>query len=418
MSPRRILHVLSQRPLLTGSGVALDALVRQAATAGWDQAALVGVPADDRPQVGGLPPERILAVTFASPDGGAVPDLDFPVPGMSDVMPYRSSVWSRMTPAQLAAYREVWTRRLEAARDDFQPELIHTNHLWLVSALVRKVFADIPVVLSCHATGLRQLELCPHLADEVVRGCGDIDRFCVLREDHRERLAAVLDIDPQRITITGAGYNDAIFHPDPATARGPGDILYVGKYSAAKGVPQLLEAFTALALERPGLRLHIAGSGAGPEADRLADRMDAMAPAVVRHGQLGQADLADLMRRCAVCVLPSFYEGVPLVLVEAAACGCRIVATDLPGVREQLAPALGPWLHAVPMPRLETVDRPVAADLPCFVTDLQAGLARALDAAPATPPDLSGFTWGAVAGRIQGIWQELLPGWGPGVQGR
>ena len=46
------------------------------------------------------------------------------------------------------------------------------------------------------------------------------------------------------------------------------------------------------------------------------------------------------MRRCAVCVLPSFYEGVPLVLVEAAACGCRIVATALPGVIEQIAPYL------------------------------------------------------------------------------
>ena len=37
-------------------------------------------------------------------------------------------------------------------------------------------------------------------------------------------------------------------------------------------------------------------------------------------------------------VLPSFYEGVPLVLAEAAACGCRLVATALPGVREALAP--------------------------------------------------------------------------------
>ena len=57
--------------------------------------------------------------------------------------------------------------------------------------------------------------------------------------------------------------------------------------------------------------------------------MEDLVPLVTMHGQLDQPALADLMRRCAVCVLPSFYEGVPLVLVEAAACGCRLVSTDL-----------------------------------------------------------------------------------------
>ena len=56
--------------------------------------------------------------------------------------------------------------------------------------------------------------------------------------------------------------------------------------------------------------------------------MLSMAPAVTLHGQLNQPQLAVLMRRCGVCVLPSFYEGLPLVLIEAAACGCRIVAAE------------------------------------------------------------------------------------------
>ena len=42
----RVLHTLSQRPSLTGSGVTLDALAREAA-AGWSQRALIGVPAGD-----------------------------------------------------------------------------------------------------------------------------------------------------------------------------------------------------------------------------------------------------------------------------------------------------------------------------------------------------------------------------------
>ena len=46
---RRVLHLLSQRPGRTGSGVTVQALVREAAAAGWAQAVVVGTPADDPP---------------------------------------------------------------------------------------------------------------------------------------------------------------------------------------------------------------------------------------------------------------------------------------------------------------------------------------------------------------------------------
>lgn len=65
---RTVLHVLSQRPSLTGSGVTLDALVRLAAAAGWNQAAVVGVPADSpAPHVGALPDARIHRLPFGAP---------------------------------------------------------------------------------------------------------------------------------------------------------------------------------------------------------------------------------------------------------------------------------------------------------------------------------------------------------------
>ncbi len=411
----RILHVLSQRPLLTGSGISLDTLVRLSRRNRWHQAVAVGVPADDpSPQVGDLPLRQIFPLYFApdSPNSNCAPDLDFPVPGMSDVMPYASSVWSQLEPDQIEAYRHAWTAHLEHIRQKFDPQLVHTNHLWLVSSLARQVFADIPLVLTCHATGLRQLELCPHLAAEVISGCRRVDHFCVLRQDHRHRLAQLLDIDPQRITVTGAGYREDLFHTRTEALLNPDHLLYVGKYSAAKGLPQLLSAVKELAPLQPGLRLHIAGSGAGPEAQALAELMNAMTPTVIQHGQLGQPELADLMRRCGICVLPSFYEGVPLVLVEAAACGCRLVANALPGITEQLSPCLGERLHLVPLPRLEDVDQPLASDLPTYQADLNSALVQALAQTRRGPNleplDLSRFTWTFICENIRQIWQALL----------
>ena len=61
----RVLHILSQRPSLTGSGITLDAIVRHASATGWEQRVVVGVPAgDSRPEVGGLAPDEIRPLIF------------------------------------------------------------------------------------------------------------------------------------------------------------------------------------------------------------------------------------------------------------------------------------------------------------------------------------------------------------------
>jgi len=410
----RILHILSQRPSRTGSGVTLDSLVRLADESGWQQSAIVGVPADElQPTVGGLAGEHIHPVFFGSRAPARGPMLEFPVPGMSDVMPYPSSVWSDLDAPSLAKYRQIWSEHIRQVIESTRPDLVHSNHIWLMSSLLKDVAPNLPVVTTCHATGLRQLELCPRLADEVIAGCRRNDHFFVLRRDHRDQLAAILKVPAARITICGAGFREDLFHPAAAGVVSAefrtGNWLYVGKYSAAKGLPQLLESFAHALAIRPDLRLHIAGSGAGAEAERLQHQMEAMAPAVVLHGQLDQRTLSHLMVRCSLCVLPSFYEGVPLVLVEAAACGCRIVSTDLPGVREQLAPTLGDTLRMVPLPDLDGIDTPRPENLPVFVDSLLVALLAAEDAGPAPGTlDLREFTWEAVFERVAGRWRELL----------
>jgi len=411
LSSRRVLHVLSQRPSQTGSGITLESMVTQARAAGWDQAAVVGIPAGlDPVQVGNLPRSRIHPLTFAPSDPMATSGaLDFPLPGMSDVMPYPSSVWSQLDSGQLDRYRAAWRTHLTAVIADFRPNLIHTHHIWLVSSLLRSLAPDTPLVAHCHATGLRQLSLCPALAREVVDGCRAIDHFCVLRRDHRDQLADTLGVPLTRITVSGAGYREDVFHPTDGGPPPERHLLYVGKFAQAKGLPWLLDAVDRLTVDHPEVRLHVAGGGAGAEAENLRSRMAAMAPRVVMHGQVDQARLGDLMRTCRVMVLPSFYEGVPLVLVEAAACGCRLVATDLPGVREQIAPALGDRLIPVALPRLQGMDTPDPADLPRFTDDLTAALAAALSTPlPAGGCDLSGFTWQAVWGRVERVWEGLL----------
>jgi len=406
-----VLHVLSQRPGLTGSGVTLDALVRNAGRAGWDQHVVVGVPEDDpEPEVGGLSKCRVHPLGFGT---SALP---FPVPGMSDVMPYPSTRFSTMDRSQVNTYIEAWRSHLGRVISATSPDIIHSHHVWLMSSIIKDVAPQTPVFTHCHATGLRQMELCPDLSLRVRQGCGRIDGFGVLHQGHADQLVSALSVPADRIGVIGAGFRDELFHARGRREPAPRRILFIGKYSHSKGLPSLLDACQRLIDDGRNLELHIAGSGSGAEADELRSRMDAMAPSVVLHGQLAQPELANVMRESSVCVLPSFYEGLPLVLVEAFACGCRLVATALPGITEQLAPALDDALELIELPSMAGVDTPVAAELPAFSAHLCGALDRALAADPlgdpaVTRPDaLAAFTWDAVFERVEAIWHEMLGG--------
>ena len=400
----RVLHLLSQRPGRTGSGVTLDALVRHGNAAGHEQRVLVGTPAEDpQPVVGDLPSGQVTPLTFGA--GALGSDL----PGMSDVMPYVSSRFTCLEPGQVEDYRRAWRQALEQVIQDFRPQVVHSHHIWLLSSWVKDWLPETtPVLTHCHATGFRQMRLCPHLAEPVIRGCARNEAFCVLHGGHAVELAQTLGVASERIHRIGAGYREDLFHCRGRSFQKSKRMLFVGKLSQAKGLPSLLDAFAAMMPEE-GAELWVVGSGGAPESEALLKRMAGMAR-VRMFGAVDQARLADLMRQVDVCVLPSFYEGLPLVLVEAQACGCRLVASDLEGIRRELAPGLGDTLSLVSLPTLRGVDEPEPAALGAFAADLRRACTRALAAGPVRPDAefLKGYSWAAVFSRVEQIWKDLV----------
>lgn len=401
----RVLHLLSQRPLLTGSGITLEALVREASTAGWEQSVSVGIPQSaSHPVIGDLPPEKIHPLFFETPE------LPFHVPGMSDVMPYPSTRFSRMTPAEIRIYRRAWRQHISRLIGEFKPDLIHSHHLWIMSSILKDIAPSIPVLNHCHATGLRQMQLCRHLEPDLLRDLRRNEVFAVLHEAQRIEVIDKLGLPGDRVSVIGAGYREDLFHCRGRSAPESPQLLYIGKLSHSKGLPQLLQAFKTLRRHIAGLRLEIIGSGEGPESEEL--RAELLSTSGIRfHGRLQQEEIAPLMRRSSVCVLPSFYEGLPLVLVEAAACGCRLVATALPGIAAGLKPGLGRALELLPLPEMETIDRPRVQSLPAFVDNLVKKIKESLDRPPLASRELQAclenFRWRSVFQRVEVLWARL-----------
>lgn len=98
----RILHVIAQKPGHTGSGIFLMNLIRVAAQRGHDQCLVAGISAGDGKCGQDMPANlHFIPVLFETNE------LPFPVPGMSDEMPYPSTRYRQMTDETL----RLWEKR-------------------------------------------------------------------------------------------------------------------------------------------------------------------------------------------------------------------------------------------------------------------------------------------------------------------
>jgi len=75
-------------------------------------------------------------------------------------------------------------------------------------------------------------------------------------------------------------------------------------------------------LHQPWL-LHLVGGGTGEEKAEVLALTRPLGRRVVVHGPLPQEDMAAILRKVHLAVLPSFFRGLPLVVLEGLAAGCR-----------------------------------------------------------------------------------------------
>lgn len=142
--------------------------------------------------------------------------------------------------------------------------------------------------------------------------------------------------DPAAIRLVrGSGVDLRRFAALPEPAPQPFTIGFVGRMLADKGVPTLLDAHARLRARGVEVELVLAGTPDPENPTSLSEAELALrtaAPGVHWHRHV--ADVRDVWQRCHVAVLPSRHEGLPLALLEAAACGRALVASDVSGCRE------------------------------------------------------------------------------------
>lgn len=105
------------------------------------------------------------------------------------------------------------------------------------------------------------------------------------------------------------------------------DVLFVGGASLQKGIPYLLESFEKL--RHPGKRLTLAGQIL-PDVQDLIAQYAARLP-ITCLGHVPQTQLKEVMSRSHAFVLPSIQDGFGMVMAQAMACGCPVIASEHTG---------------------------------------------------------------------------------------
>jgi glycosyltransferase involved in cell wall biosynthesis len=387
---------------MTGSGILVSELWQSGLRAG-DEHWLIcaGYPGDDWTQEFG---RYCDVITFSHGSGHG--QLPFAVPGMSDAMPYPSARYRDLRPEQVQRFVDAFRSASLAAARRFKPDVVHIHHLWVLTALA----ADMPVAccVTVHGTDLKQAVSADAHGHWAREGIGSVRHvFCVSRDmatEARNRYR----IPAERISVLGNGFNARIFRPDGDSLRRDGKIvLCAGKFVGWKGFVYAVRASAQAGYPH---ELVILGDGPAAERQAIADEADRLGVRVHMPGHLPQPDVARWMRSADVFLLPSVREPFGLVLLEAMACGCRVVAAQEGGPRDIISPQLAAdGLAAFVRPLGGASERDEARYVAGLAAGLTAQLRRGSDrrTRAAIAATVTGRTWDDVYLAMRGRYERL-----------
>src|SRR3954466_6911250 len=304
-------------------------------------------------------------------------------------------------------------------------DLVH-SHTWYANAagLLASLVHGVPHIVTAHSLEPRR----PWKADQLGGGyrlSSWVERTAYLGADavvavsHGMRadvLDAYPDLDPARVHVVGNGVDADAYRPtpDPDVVRSLGVApdrpyaLFVGRITRQKGLTPLLAAAEQLPADA-GLVLCAGAADTPAERQQVADavtELQARRDGVVWiEAMLPREQLVPLITGATVFVVPSVYEPLGIVNLEAAACGTAVVASAVGGIPEVVDHGRTGLL----VPYDPEDPRPFEAGLAARIAELLADPQRAaFMGAAGRERVLAEFGWPAIAQQTVEVYNTVL----------
>ena len=362
----KVLHVLAQLPVKTGSGVYFTNVIDGLKNYEVEQAAIYGT----TPEYDFNILDTVYEVEFEGED------IDFPIVGMSDVMPYNNTLYKNMSENMMTTWQNAFRKKLLKAKEEFKPDVVITHHLWILSSIVCKIFTDEKVLAICHNTDLRQAEKNPSIKEKYVTNLDKLDKILALSSSQIDEIVTVYNYSKENIINIGAGYNEKVFFPlNNYEPKEKSEILYAGKFDESKGFYELIKAFRILETKVRDVELDLIGNLKEEDKERVYSLVGDSKNIKI-YNAMDQAHLGEIMRQKDIFILPSYFEGLGLIAVEALGSGLRVVATEIEGLIEFLGDKINnsDIIEYIAMPTIYDTDKAVEEEKPAFIERIVATL--------------------------------------------
>lgn len=232
-------------------------------------------------------------------------------------------------------------RRLRAILQSFQPTVVHSHDmgalLWFYQRTPQASAAQRPpLVVSIHNVMTQHLPL-QHLKPMSFTRMGRLlesaDWITTVSLSCLQDTLTYAPSIADRIEHLPNGIQPPP-HPAGEPEPDPDQLLCVGRLVRQKGFERAIEAMVAIRAQRPAARLLVAGMGPDARALQAQAAQLGLQDAIDFLGLQDEDSVRRLMAGSALVLMPSRYEGLPLVALEAAWAGRPVVASDCAGLNE------------------------------------------------------------------------------------
>jgi len=250
---------------------------------------------------------------------------------------------------QIEMYLSAFRRAIKRAVEEFKPDIIHSQHIWLLSWLA--IETGIPYIVTAHGTDLMGYQKGSRFrkyADEAALGA---KRIITISNDNNKLVRELFPACSDRVVLMQNGYDTERFFPEPISrdqvqrmfdlTLKKKFVLFVGKLAHFKGVDVLLEAARLYESERPDEIVTVIAGDGELAAQLQKQAKESKLKDVHFMGHLACMQLRNLYSTADVSVVPSRREPFGLVAIEALACGCPVVATNQGGLTDIINEKVG-----------------------------------------------------------------------------